>query len=124
MEVMSFVEAIPMSIGVDIAGDLFSKVIHRNSPMPVNATQTYHTCCNDQDGMSFPVLLLSSHFEYQIIDFSQIYEGERIFTKNNNYLGELVIGGLPEGMARSVSVNLSMEVNRNGGLMVRAAHGV
>ena len=61
----------PLSLGIQTAGGMMSKIIERNSTLPTRVSQTFSTNVDNQDGVDI-----------------QVYEGERAQTKDNNLLGE------------------------------------
>jgi len=60
----------PLSLGIQTAGGMMSKIIQRNSTLPTRVSQTFSTNIDNQDGVDI-----------------QVYEGERAQTKDNNLLG-------------------------------------
>lgn len=60
----------PLSLGIQTAGGMMSKIIARNSTLPTRVSQTFSTNVDNQDGVDI-----------------QVYEGERPQTKDNNLLG-------------------------------------
>ena len=50
----------------------------------------------------------------------QLYAGEDRFCKNNDLLKEFEINNLPEGKAGTVTLKLSLEINRDGILFINA----
>jgi molecular chaperone DnaK (HSP70) len=62
MPSMALSEAIPLSIGTSTDGGVFSKVIPRNSRIPVNLSREYVTAFNDQKAINFKVLFSINRF--------------------------------------------------------------
>ena len=50
----------------------------------------------------------------------QLYAGENKFCKNNDLLKEFKIDNLPEGKAGTVSLKISLEINKDGILLINA----
>ncbi|CAL5191505.1 unnamed protein product [Lathyrus oleraceus] len=94
-------DVIPLSLGIMVKGDVMSVLIPRNSTIPVKKKQIYHTCEDDQPGVSIDV-----------------YEGERMVASENNLLGVFVLK-VPLA-PRGLPVNVCFSIDADGILNVSA----
>ncbi|KAH1028463.1 hypothetical protein HUJ05_001817 [Dendroctonus ponderosae] len=97
-------EATPLSLGLEVSGNLMKILIEKNSSLPKKSNPNrYRTMTNNQTSAVFP-----------------IYEGERKNCKYNNLLGEFTIDDLPLGQAGEISFEVVFHLDENGILEVSA----
>ncbi|XP_021316538.1 heat shock cognate 70 kDa protein isoform X2 [Sorghum bicolor] len=100
---MLLLDVTPLSLGVDIKGDLMSVVIPRNSTIPTKQVKVFETSCHNQKMLEF-----------------KVYEGESMSTKDNNLLGEFLISGIPPAPRGLHKFRVTFDIDANGVLSVSA----
>ena len=97
------VDVIPLSLGIEVEGKSFAKVVPRNTPVPCKKKQEFTTVYDYQDEIDV-----------------RIFEGERSNTGGNHLLGEFQITGIERAKKGEPKIDVQFEVNTNGLLTVTA----
>ena len=93
----------PLSLGIETMGGLMEKIIPRNSNIPIVKEQVFTTNENGQTSIKISVL-----------------QGEREISKNNTFLGELILSNLEPKPAGIPRVRVRFSLDADGILFVSA----
>ncbi len=93
----------PLSLGVETKGGVFTKLIDRNTTVPVRKTETFTTADANQTGVEVHVL-----------------QGERSMARDNKSLGRFKLDGIPPMPAGVPQIEITYDIDANGVLNVAA----
>lgn len=93
----------PLSLGIETLGDVFTKIIERNTTIPTSGSQVFSTATDGQTSVEVHVL-----------------QGERAMAKNNMSLGRFELTGIPPAPRGVPQIEVMFEIDANGILKVSA----
>jgi molecular chaperone DnaK len=93
----------PLSLGIETLGEVFTKVITRNTTIPTSKSQVFSTASDGQTSVEIHVL-----------------QGERAIAQDNKTLGKFLLTGIPAAPRGVPKINVSFEIDVNGILKVSA----
>jgi molecular chaperone DnaK len=96
-------DVLPLSLGLETRGGLFTKIIERNSTIPLRNSLTFTTVVDNQSSVEIHVL-----------------QGEREVAQGNRSLGKFELVGIPPGARGGPQIEVSFEVDANGIVSVSA----
>ena len=93
----------PLSLGIETLGEVFTRVIERNTTVPTSKTQVFSTATDGQTSVEIHVL-----------------QGERAMAKDNKSLGKFQLTGIPPAPRGVPQIEVAFDIDANGILKVSA----
>lgn len=97
------VDVTPLSLGIETLGGVFTKIIERNSAIPVSRSQVFSTAADNQSQVEIHVL-----------------QGERPMAADNVSLGRFILDGIPPAPRGIPQIEVTFDIDVNGILNVTA----
>lgn len=93
----------PLSLGIETLGGVFSKIIERNTTIPIKKSQIYTTAANFQSSVEINVL-----------------QGERELARYNKSLGKFRLNGIRRALRGVPQIEVTFAIDANGIVNVSA----
>lgn len=103
VEDLLLLDVTPLSLGIETLGEVFTKVIERNTTIPTSKSQVFSTAADGQTSVEIHVL-----------------QGERAMAKDNKSLGKFLLAGIPPAPRGVPQIEVSFDIDVNGILKVAA----
>ncbi|HCD71551.1 molecular chaperone DnaK [Thermovirga lienii] len=97
------VDVTPLSLGIETLGGVFTKIIERNTAIPVSRSQVFSTASDNQTQVEIHVL-----------------QGERPMAADNVTLGKFILDGIPPAPRGIPQIEVTFDIDANGILKVSA----
>jgi molecular chaperone DnaK len=98
------VDVTPLSLGVETQGGVFTRIIHKNTSIPCDASQVFSTAVDNQPMVTVHVL-----------------QGERELARDNRSLAKFDLLGIPPAPRGVPQIEVHFSLDENGILQVKAA---
>ncbi len=96
-------DVIPLSLGLETLGGVFTKIIERNTTIPTSRSQVFSTAVDNQTSVEIHVL-----------------QGERAMAQDNKSLGKFILADIPPAPKGIPQIEVSFDIDANGILHVVA----
>lgn len=93
----------PLSLGIETLGQVFTKMIEKNTTVPVSKSQIFSTAADNQPSVEIHIL-----------------QGERAMAHDNKTLGRFILDGIPPAPRGVPQVEVAFDIDANGILNVKA----
>jgi len=93
----------PLSLGIETLGSIMTKLVEKNTTIPVSKSQIFSTAADNQPSVEIHVL-----------------QGERPMAGDNKTLGRFILDGIPPTPRGIPQIEVSFDIDANGILSVNA----
>ncbi|MHC1716552.1 MAG: molecular chaperone DnaK [Candidatus Dojkabacteria bacterium] len=100
---ITLLDVTPLSLGLETLGGVMTKLIDRNTTIPVEKKQVFSTAADNQPGVEIHIL-----------------QGEREMAMDNKTLGKFILDGIPPAPRGIPQIEVSFSIDANGILNVKA----
>jgi molecular chaperone DnaK len=93
----------PLSLGIEVKGGLFERLIDKNTTIPTEASKVFTTAAANQTSVNI-----------------RVFQGEREIAEENELLGAFQLTGIPPAPAGTPQIEVSFDIDENGIVNVSA----
>ena len=103
VEGLLLIDVCPLSLGIETLGNVCTKIIERNTPIPIKRSQVFSTAADNQTSVEVHVL-----------------QGEREFARDNKTLGMFHLDGILPARRGTPQIEVTFNIDANGIVNVSA----
>jgi len=100
---ITLIDVIPLSLGLETMGGVFTKLIEKNSHIPTKKEMVFSTAADNQTSTDI-----------------KIFQGERPVAVHNKQLGNFILDGIPPAPRGTPQIEVAFDVDSDGVLKVTA----
>lgn len=100
-------DVVPLSLGIELLGGVFNKIINRNTTVPFKETHSFSTSEDNQTEVDI-----------------RVYQGERKMVGDNKFLGSIKLKNIPPAPKGVPKIEVTFEADANGIYKVSAQDGL
>ena len=93
----------PLSLGIEVKGGLFERLIDKNTTIPTDASKVFTTAADNQTSVQV-----------------RVFQGEREIANENELLGEFMLTGIPPSPAGTPQIEVEFSIDADGIVNVSA----
>jgi molecular chaperone DnaK len=97
------VDVTPLSLGIEVKGGLFERLIEKNTAIPTTASKVFTTAADNQTSVQI-----------------RVFQGEREIANENELLGDFHLTGIPPAPAGTPQIEVTFEIDADGIVNVEA----
>jgi molecular chaperone DnaK len=97
------VDVTPLSLGIEVKGGLFERLIEKNTAIPTTASKVFTTAADNQTSVQI-----------------RVFQGEREIADENEFLGDFHLTGIPPAPAGTPEIEVTFEIDADGIVNVEA----
>ncbi len=93
----------PLSLGIETLGGVFTRLIERNTTVPIKKSQVFSTADDNQNAVTI-----------------RVFQGEREMAADNKVLGQFDLMGIPPAPRGAPQIEVTFDIDANGIVNVQA----